>query len=201
MSVTPEVKHDLSAYEDGFLHVALKTSSTTTFQIGMKSGNVDNIGQSWIEFANGSDPYGFVRDGQWHEIEIPLSDFSSVDLSQVNQLFELLGTDGAISGIEIDDIYFGGAGSNPPPNTVNLALNRPAVASSAEAAVFEASRATDGDGGTRWSSAFADPQWIYVDLGQRYSLSRVVLQWEAAFGKAYQVRYPMTPPSGRPSRR
>ena len=25
--------------------------------------------------------------------------------------------------------------------------------------------ATDGDPGTRWSSAFSDPQWLEVDLG------------------------------------
>jgi beta-glucanase (GH16 family) len=186
LGVTPNVKHNLTAYRNGFLSFALKTTSTTTFRIGMKSGNVDNIGQSWITFASGSDPYGFVRNGQWHRIQIPLSHFSSVDLSQVSQVFELLGTTGPITGIELDDIYFGGA--TPPANTVNRALNRPAVASSSEAAPFGASQAVDGNAGTRWSSAFADPQWIYVDLGQSYALSRVVLRWEAAYGRAYQVQ-------------
>ncbi|MFB8243074.1 family 20 glycosylhydrolase [Kitasatospora purpeofusca] len=40
----------------------------------------------------------------------------------------------------------------------NLARNRPATASSTETADFPAAFATDGDGGTRWSSAYADPQ-------------------------------------------
>ena len=35
--------------------------------------------------------------------------------------------------------------------------------------------------GTRWSSAFSDPQWIQVDLGQTATVDQVVLTWEAAY--------------------
>jgi len=102
----PRIKHNLTAfrYPQSRLHFALKTTSTVTFKIGMKSGNVEHIGQKWITFANGQDPYGFVRDGQWHVVEIPMSDFTGVDLRQVSQIFELLGTNGPISNIEIDDV-------------------------------------------------------------------------------------------------
>ena len=110
---TPNVKHNLTAfrYPESFLHFALKTSSSATFLIGMKSGNVDGIGQKWITFQNGNDPYGFVRDGNWHEVNIPMTDIAGdVDLSQVSQLFEILGTSGPISPFEIDDICFTGGG-------------------------------------------------------------------------------------------
>uniref|UniRef100_UPI0011801D77 discoidin domain-containing protein n=1 Tax=Streptomyces sp. rh34 TaxID=2034272 RepID=UPI0011801D77 len=50
-----------------------------------------------------------------------------------------------------------------------------------------AGNAVDGDGGTRWSSAFADPQWIRVDLGSPAVLSRVELAWEAAHAKSYRI--------------
>ena len=46
--------------------------------------------------------------------------------------------------------------------TTNLALNQPATASSLENATFPASAAVDGNLGTRWSSAFSDPQWLEV---------------------------------------
>ncbi|WP_161790156.1 discoidin domain-containing protein, partial [Streptacidiphilus carbonis] len=62
-----------------------------------------------------------------------------------------------------------------------LSQGKPATASSTENATFPASAAVDGDTGTRWSSAFSDPQWIQVDLGAESSLSQVVLQWEAAY--------------------
>jgi len=38
-------------------------------------------------------------------------------------------------------------------------------ASSSENASTSASAAVDGNAATRWSSAFADPQWLQVDLG------------------------------------
>ncbi|MFD7834179.1 family 20 glycosylhydrolase [Streptomyces sp. NPDC059761] len=70
----------------------------------------------------------------------------------------------------------------------NLARNRPTTASSTETADFPASSATDGDPGTRWSSGYADPQWLQVDLGSSQAVSRVVLRWEAAYGKAFQIQ-------------
>jgi beta-glucanase (GH16 family) len=71
----------------------------------------------------------------------------------------------------------------------NLALNRPTVTSSTENGGTPGSAAVDGDATTtRWSSAFSDPQWLYVDLGATYSLSRVKLTWEGAYGKDYQIQ-------------
>jgi glucosylceramidase len=75
-----------------------------------------------------------------------------------------------------------------PPSTINLALQKPVYASSAENAGSSASYAVDGNTATRWSSAFSDPQWIYVDLTAVYKVNRVKLNWEAAYGKAYQIQ-------------
>ena len=74
------------------------------------------------------------------------------------------------------------------PVSSNLALSRPASASSMETSAFSADLAVDGNPGTRWSSAFADPSWIAVDLGTAMSVSKVVLNWEAAYGKTYQLQ-------------
>jgi len=42
---------------------------------------------------------------------------------------------------------------------------------------------------TRWESAQGiDPQWIQVDLQQVCNLSQVVLKWETASAKAYQIQ-------------
>ncbi|MGY0458753.1 family 20 glycosylhydrolase [Kitasatospora sp. cg17-2] len=69
----------------------------------------------------------------------------------------------------------------------NLARNRPTTASSTETADFPAAFATDGDGGTRWSSGYADPQWLQVDLGSAQTVNRVVLRWETAYGRAFRI--------------
>jgi chitinase len=74
----------------------------------------------------------------------------------------------------------------------NLALNKPATASSLETSSFPASAAVDGSGATRWASAYSDPQWIYVDLGASYNVSRVKITWEAAYASAYQIQVSST---------
>jgi len=75
-----------------------------------------------------------------------------------------------------------------PPAT-DLARGRPATASSVEPGSSHVpGNAVDGNTSTRWGSAYADPQWIAVDLGASYTLNRVRLQWEAAFGRAYQIQ-------------
>ncbi|MEW9553520.1 discoidin domain-containing protein [Nonomuraea sp. NPDC050783] len=70
-----------------------------------------------------------------------------------------------------------------------LSQGRPATASSTEnATAFPASAAVDGDPGTRWSSAFSDPQWLQVDLGTTASITQVELAWEAAYATAFQLQ-------------
>lgn len=69
----------------------------------------------------------------------------------------------------------------------NLALGKPANASSSQDG-YPPSAATDGDESSRWGSLFQDNQWIYVDLGKPTAFSRVVLIWEAAYSKHFQIR-------------
>jgi beta-glucosidase len=63
-----------------------------------------------------------------------------------------------------------------------------ATASSVENAGTPASAAIDNNAGTRWASAFSDPQWIALDLGAAKNVTGVVLVWETASGKTYKVQ-------------
>jgi hypothetical protein len=74
----------------------------------------------------------------------------------------------------------------------DMALNRPATASSTENAGFPASAAVDGNPGTRWSSAFSDPQWLQVDLGSSQQICQVTLAWEAAYATSFQIQVSAT---------
>ncbi|MFB6632889.1 glycosyl hydrolase family 8 [Streptomyces sp. NPDC056362] len=66
---------------------------------------------------------------------------------------------------------------------------RQVAASSVETSAFGPGLAVDGSASTRWASAEgADPQWIRIDLGARHTISRVRLNWEDAYGKAYRVQ-------------
>jgi hexosaminidase len=83
-------------------------------------------------------------------------------------------------------------GRNPlypkPSIAGDLAQGRPTTASSIETANFPAANATDADLSTRWSSLYVDPTWLQVDLGSVQTVNRVVLSWEAAYGKNYQIQ-------------
>ncbi|MEH1101533.1 discoidin domain-containing protein [Micromonospora sp. CPCC 205561] len=85
-------------------------------------------------------------------------------------------------------VYGETGGTAPTCGETNVAQGRPATASSVESAGLPASAAVDGNPGTRWASTAADPQWLRVDLGSVRSVCRVVLTWEAAHARAFQVQ-------------
>ena len=72
-----------------------------------------------------------------------------------------------------------------PALAQNLALNKTATASASPAQA--ASRAFDGSGTTRWESAYADAQFITVDLGSVQTIDRIRLTWESALGKDFTL--------------
>ena len=109
--------------------------------------------------------------------------FSAVDQNGVTQTASPL-TITVYSGLVVNLVLI-----NPTPTPIpnNLALNKPATASSSQAGL-SAGMAVDANTGTRWGSDSTDPQWIYVDLGSTQTIGRVVLNWEAAYGKSYQIQ-------------
>ena len=71
-------------------------------------------------------------------------------------------------------------------SNVNLALHRQTFTAANQKQ--PGNKAVDGDKTTRWESDFVDSQYITVDLGSEYSISRTVLNWENAAGKVYSVQ-------------
>lgn len=73
--------------------------------------------------------------------------------------------------------------------TANLALNKPCQAGY-EAKDLGASKANDGNIGTRWASGGGDnptDAWWYVDLGESYNLSTIEISWEGAYASDYVI--------------
>ncbi|MEU0481827.1 discoidin domain-containing protein [Streptosporangium sp. NPDC006013] len=78
--------------------------------------------------------------------------------------------------------------SSPAFADTLLSQGKTATASSTENGGTPPAAAVDGDTSTRWSSAVGDSQWLQVDLGASSSISRVVLNWEAAYGSGYKIQ-------------
>lgn len=75
----------------------------------------------------------------------------------------------------------------PTPDLVNP-ISCSATASTVENAATPASNVCDTDPASRWSSEFADPQWVRVDLQSLHYIARVALEWETAYATQYQIQ-------------
>ncbi len=75
----------------------------------------------------------------------------------------------------------------PAPEGI-LSVGRPVEVSSVESSNLSGENAVDGRLNSRWASAYTDPQTIAVDLGEVRDIARIVLVWEAAFGKEYKLQ-------------
>jgi hypothetical protein len=88
----------------------------------------------------------------------------------------------SVSNLLADECY---------PSTSNLALNRPAYASSVERGGLEPDKAVDGNLLTRWSSQQGtQSEWFYVDLGEVKNVEQVILRWEGpAYSESYNIDF------------
>lgn len=106
-------------------------------------------------------------------------------LAGTGRYVRVYGTNRAtVYGYSLYEFQVYGTPVNAP---VLVSSGKPAIASSQET-TYPPSLATDGNLTTRWGSAFTNTEWIYVDLGASYNVSRVVLNWEAAYATAYQIQ-------------
>jgi len=90
-------------------------------------------------------------------------------------LFTVTATNSGISKTATVDVL---------PTNPNLSIASGVVAT---ASAGIASLAIDNNTGTRWESAFVDPQWIMVDLGAKKRVSDIIVSWEAANAKDYII--------------
>ncbi len=108
MSIRPNEAVDLSAFENGYLNFAMKTADMYEFRIRLQTAN------GFVTFTSDYETdYGFVRDGEWHMVSVPIQDFlaadPSINLTNINTLFTLRSwSGGAPVGWEIafDHMHF-----------------------------------------------------------------------------------------------
>ncbi|GAA2604674.1 galactose-binding domain-containing protein [Paractinoplanes durhamensis] len=73
---------------------------------------------------------------------------------------------------------------------VVVSQGKTATASSSEVAgAYLASEANDGNNGTRWASTWSAAQWWQVDLGTATAVSRIAINWESAYAKAFTIQF------------
>lgn len=163
------------------------------------NGSVDSSAILWASFASSGDANQSVRHGILHA-------FAANDVTKElwNSSFDANDDPGNYAKFNCPTIsngkvylatfsnkflVYGLTGNGIDTcNSFDIAMNKPAFASSSENSTNTPDKAFDGDPATRWASAGGvDPQYIYVDLGERYDLCRVIFQWEVALGKNFSI--------------
>lgn len=101
---------NMSMFKDGYLSVTLKAQGNLpdSIRIGLKSGHTKG-GESWVELSN----YGFLNNGDWQTITIPISDFIKAqigffDLTAISQYFMISGKRNIPRDmiLDFDEIYW-----------------------------------------------------------------------------------------------
>ena len=83
-------------------------------------------------------------------------------------------------------VYLHSGDNTDSPTPMNISDGASVIASSEQQ---DANLAIDGNSSTRWESDLGvDPSWIRLDLGSSYSLSEIIIDWEAANPERYQIQ-------------
>lgn len=104
MSIQPL---NLFDFPDGHLKFRIRIPAGVTFKIGI----IDSWNnQRYVEFPANTTRYGLVRNGEWGQAAIPVSDLrgTAIDLRMTSYAFVILEERGAACEFAIDDIYYDG---------------------------------------------------------------------------------------------
>ncbi|MCF8413705.1 MAG: T9SS type A sorting domain-containing protein [Melioribacteraceae bacterium] len=144
MSVQPR---NLINFEEGNLNFSIKIPGNVAFKIGI----IDTWNnQSYIEFPANQSKYGLVRNGEWGQASIPISEIrgSAIDLRMMSYEFVILEENGASVEFALDDIYWDGGGipnvpvanAGPDQTVLDGDLN------GSESVILDGSESIDYDG-------------------------------------------------------
>ncbi len=102
MSIQPL---NLFDFGEGHLKFRIKIPAHVTFKIGVIDAWNN---QYYVSFPAGQTTYGLVRDGQWGQASIPVSDLrgTAIDLRMMSYSFVILEEQGTACEFAIDDIYW-----------------------------------------------------------------------------------------------
>jgi beta-glucanase (GH16 family) len=96
---------NLFDFEEGHLNFDIQIPANVTFKIGV----IDAWGnQQYVSFPAFQTTYGLVRNGQWGQASIPVSDIrgTAIDLRMLSYSFVILEENGTSANFAVDNIYW-----------------------------------------------------------------------------------------------
>lgn len=102
---------DISDYSAGYYNITLKTTCVLKMNLRLQGNGINGF----VQLDDAVKTYGFIRDGAWHTLKIPISDFktdtgATPDYSQISHLLVMRSAESAVTAAEdwdwyVDDIY------------------------------------------------------------------------------------------------
>lgn len=159
---------------------ALTTSDKFNISYSIDNSEVASVADLSLNLAPGGATLINLNSSAWTPSSSGKS-LLSASIDPTNSVGELVESNNAFSRpIEVFS-------KSVDPATSNLAYKKKVWVSSMESTALGGANAVDGSTSTRWSSAFSDPQSLVVDLGAIYDFTQIVINWEAAYAKAYNI--------------
>jgi len=172
------------AENGGSLTVTVTRTSGTTGAVSVNYATSDGTAKAGVKYTAVSGTLTFANGSSASQtFSVPIIDNTIVDGNMTFNVTLSGVTGGATLGASSAVVTIV---DNEGPT--EIAHGKPATSSSNENATLGPANAFDGDTTTRWSSAFSDPQWLYVNLGAAYSISQVNIMWETASAQNYQIQ-------------
>jgi len=108
MSIQPV---NLFNFGEGHLKFMINIPANISFKIGIIDAWNN---QEYVDFPANQTTYGLVRDGNWGQASIPVSELRGefIDLRMMSYEFVILEVNGASCEFGLDDIYWDGGGTN-----------------------------------------------------------------------------------------
>lgn len=150
MSRQPENLFDMGS---GFLKFRIKIPANVTFKIGV----IDSWGnQFYTQLPAHTTKYGLVRNGEWGQVTIPVSDLRgpAIDLRMLSYEFVILEESGTGCEFALDDIYW--------ESSTPVAVEDPAAAPAAGLALSSLPNPFHGTTELRFALASALPYEVTV---------------------------------------
>lgn len=189
----------INVSEYDYMHVDVWVPQTTTIQFDPINRNGTGDGNEPEQHVDRT----ITSVGTWQSIDIPVSEFKAKGLSMERVWqFRFDGLSGGKKMWFTNLYFYKTADCTPDYSTWNLALNKPAYAGK-EVVGSEIYRANDGDITQRWATGEwpdISTQWWYVDLGDKYDLTRIEISFENAYPQKYLLQVATEDPAGDESK-
>ncbi|WP_339617622.1 discoidin domain-containing protein [uncultured Gilvimarinus sp.] len=176
--VALEAQIDITA---PFANQAFVEGDTVSLMVAVDDADWFSNGGSYRYYLDGNGAVGVTQAGA---VDLGVLSVGTHSLS-----VDLLDANGVVigSGDTVQFIVNSDGNNNGGPTGSPEKLTPIDVTASSSVGTGVAANAIDGNEASRWESEQSDPQYLQLDMGELTYFTRIMLDWEGAYGNVYTI--------------